>query len=362
MIRKTFKYRIFPTNKQKRKLDFFLKECCWLYNYFLDYHKDFYIKNNRTITRFELQKLIPELKKQRQSLNDVCGQVLQDTTTRIRDAFGLFFKRIKNKKDHGYPRYKTEEKYRSITYAQYKNSWRFTKDNKKISLVKIGKIKIKLHRKIEGIPKTISIKKTLTGKWYATILCEIEQNINKKEYKKCIGVDVGIHNFATLSDGNIIKNPEFNCKVKNKLKKAYKKNKINVIRKIHEKISNKRHNFIHQQSKYISENYDLVVIEDLNVNSIIGKKHICSKKILDCGWGYFLRQLSYKVENTGGKLIKVNPAYTSKYCSKCGHRNDQIKLRNRIFICECCGEKIDRDLNSAKNILALGIHGLDLKS
>jgi putative transposase len=320
----------------------------------LEERKTSWETSKKSIRVFDQIKTIVEKKTIDESLKNIHSQVLQQVGIKIDLAFQAFFRRIKSDETPGYPRFKGKRRYHSLCYPQWGAACKIVEDN--LHLSKIGDIYIKLHRPLEGVPKSTVIKRSSTGKWFVTISCELPNlNVNQP-LKRIVGLDVGILKFATISDGTSIDNPRFFEKDQKALTKAQRLKKYKVARTIHERIANRRHNFIHQETAKLLERYDCVVVEDIDINQL-KEKHWCSKQISDAAWGQFISGLFYKAESAGKKIIKANPAYTSQDCSKCHHRSFK-KLADRTHHCECCGLTMDRDLNAALNILALGLDSL----
>lgn len=359
-----FRYRLYPTKKQQTILNVTLDECRLLYNHFLEQRKNSWEQEKVSINYHTQAVSIVKLKQKRESLNAVYSQVLQNVAVRVDLAFKAFFRRVKAGEKVGYPRFKGQGRYDSITYPQ--TGFEITDSGLKLS--KIGTIKIKLHRQPEKI-KTCTIRRSATGKWYATLACITDVKPLPKS-DKAVGIDVGLTTFATFSDGNKIENPRFFrkeekalAKVQRKLSKAEKgsperKKRRKAVAKAHERISNKRSNFAHQEARKIVNQYGIICIEDLSVNQMV-HNHCLSKSIHDASWSMFAQYLAYKAENAGRSLIRINPAYTSQDCSACGHREVK-KLSDRVHNCSCCGISIDRDHNASLNILRLGTQSLGL--
>ena len=292
-----------------------------------------------------------------QNLKNIHSQVLQNVSDRLHKSFKSFFTRVKNKEKAGFPRFKSKDKYNSFTYPQHG----FKLDKNKLNLSKIGEINIKLHREIKGKIKILTIKRTLTNKWFAYFSVEEEKEIKFNKPKNYIGIDVGLNSFYTDSNGNKIENPKYlreselkliktQRKLSKKNKNSRNKNKsILKLAKLYEKISNQRLDFLHKQAKILAHNYSNIAIEKLQIKNMIKNKHL-SKSINDASWNKFLQILSYKVEETGGQVIKINPkgTSTSQYCI-CGNKVKK-SLATRIHKCNKCGIKIDRDIMSAKLI------------
>jgi putative transposase len=185
-----------------------------------------------------------------------------------------------------------------------------------------------------------------------------------------VGIDVGLNTFATLSDETEIANPRFFRKEETALAKVQRKHSKlakgtlerrkhrKAVARVHERIAWRRENFTHQESRQIVNRYGIIAVEDLHVNRMT-QTHGLAKSIADASWSAFFAQLSHKAEEAGRQFVKVNPAYTSQTCSTCGHRQ-KMPLSERVFDCPCCHAQLDRDLNAALNIRALGLQGLGL--
>jgi len=371
-MKKTFKYRIFPSKKQITLFDQTLGECRWLYNYLLEQRKNAWEQNKKSISCFDQCNTFRELKKNRPSLRNIHSQVLQNVAIRIELAFQAFFRRIKQSQKSGYPRFRGKFRYDSFTYPQ--SGFKLLNDKNSINLSKIGSIKIKLHRPIEGQIKTCTIRKTPTGKWFISLSCQIENPKIESVPQDSMGIDVGLQYFATLSNGEKIENPRFFKQEEKSLTKVQKKfskqdkdsparKKVRkVVARVHERISNKRLNFIHQTARKLVNSFGLIAVEDLSINEMVKDNFRCiNKSIGDVAWRMFTNLLVQKVECTTGQVIKVNPAYTSQTCSRCGCRQ-KLELSNRMYRCSHCKFSLDRDHNAAINILRLGLQSLGIQS
>ena len=358
-----FKYRLYPTKKQQTILNTTLDECRWLYNHFLEQRKTSWEQEKKSLNYYSQSVSIVKLKQERENLTMVYSQVLQNVAIRIDLAFKAFFRRVKAGEKAGYPRFKGQGRYDSLTYPQ--TGFEITDNGLKLS--KIGTVKIKLHRQPEGSIKTCTIRRSATGKWYVSFSCETSPKPLPIS-DKTIGIDVGLTSFATFSDGSKINNPRFFRKEEKALAKAQRKlskqtkgsierrKAKKVVGKIHERIANKRSGFAHQEAKKIVNSFDTICIEDLSVNQMVHNRCL-SKSIHDAAWSQFAQYLSYKAESADRTLVRVNPAYTSQTCSSCGHREVK-KLSDRVHNCSCCGVSIDRDHNASLNILRLGLESL----
>ncbi|MFZ3050495.1 RNA-guided endonuclease InsQ/TnpB family protein, partial [Methanothrix sp.] len=243
----------------------------------------------------------------------------------------------------------------------------------KLYLSKIGNIKIKLHRSIEGKIKRLTVRRAATGKWVACFSVEIEDQL-KPPWKdgSLVGVDVGLESFATLSNGEKIANPRFFreeehelARVQRKLSKAPKgtperKKALKVVERVHERIANKRYEFAHQISNQLVNRYGLIAFEDLNIKGMM-QNHNLAKSIGDVAWNMLVTLTSYKAESAGSMVVLVDPRNTSKMCSRCGILVEKT-LSDRVHNCPQCGLSMDRDWNAAINILRLGLQSVGIKS
>ena len=358
-MRKTYKFRIYPTRKQKKALNKTLEACRWVYNKTLEYKKACWELYKRHSTYYTTTALLPRWKEIKPELNSVHSQILQDVQHRVDKAYKAFFRRVRAKENPGFPRFKGIGCYDSFTYTQSG----FSIKDSKLRLSKIGDIKIVLHREIVGDIKQLTIKKAPTGKWYACFSVECDIN-STSSTTAIIGIDVGIESFATLSTGEKILNPKFFRKSEHKLAKVQRrfsksKNKKNrhSVAITHEQTANKRRDFAHKVSRNLVNNYRLIAFENLTITNMV-KNHCLAKSIADASWGQLIEFTKYKAECAGSLVVTVNPRNTSKACSNCGCLVEK-DLSVRVHECDC-GLVMDRDQNAAINILRLGLQSLGL--
>ena len=366
-MKKTFQYRVFPTRKQTTTLEQTLTGCRWLYNHLLEQRKDSWESEKKGLSCFDQCNTFKLLKKEHHFLEEIHSQVLQNVATRIDLAFKAFFRRVKSGETPGYPRFRGKFRYDSFTYPQ--SGFKLLKNV--VQLSKIGGVKIKLHRPIEGKIKTCTVRRTPTGKWFVTFVCDIDHKPVEQPIEPAVGIDMGLESFATLSNGEQIENPRFFKKEEKALAKAQRKLSAQkkaskarakarkIVARIHERITWKRHNFVHQESRKLVDRFNTVCVEDLSINDMQKDNFRCiNKSISDAAWRMFLDCLRYKAAWAGSHCIQVNPAFTSQICSHCGTRQ-KLKLSDRVYHCSCCGLSLDRDVNAALNILTVGMHSLD---
>ena len=365
-MRKSFQYRLFPTKKQLHLLDATLEECRWLYNETLALRKNAWEQEQNYVSWYESKARIPLLKVDRPALKEVHSQVLQNVTERVELGLQAFFRRLKAGENPGYPRFKGYGRYASFTYPQ--SGFRITHESR-VSLSKIGSVKMVYHRPIKGSIKTATLHRSSTGKWYITFSCECEPECLDPLTSQ-VGIDVGLKTFATLSTGEEIDNPRFFRREQHALAKVQrthsklakgtperKKHRKRVAR-VHERVKFKRANFTHQASRKVVDSFGVICVEDLHVNRMV-HHHCLAKSISDAAWSQFFSMVSCKAAEAGRVYIAVNPAYTSQTCSACGHRQ-KMPLSERLFECPCCSAHVDRDLNAALNIRGLGLQTLGL--
>jgi len=362
---KTCKFRLYPTKSQRSKMGRTLDLCRCVYNQTLAYRKDAWEKEGRSTSKYETNNLLPNWKVEKPDLNEVFSQVLQNTQERVDLALKAFFRRVKAREKTGYPRFRGSGWYDSFTYPQFG----FKLLSGKLRLSKIGDIKIKLHRPIEGKIKRLTVRRYSTGKWFACFSVEIDDP-PKPPWKdgSIVGIDVGLESFATLSNGEKIDNPRFFRAEEKALAKAQRRlskcekgthdrmKALKVVQRIHERIANRRYDFAHQISNQLVSKYGLIAFEDLNVTNML-KNHNLAKSISDAAWRMLVTTTSYKAESAGSKVVLVDPRNTSQLCSRCGVKVPK-SLSDRVHECPQCGLVMDRDENAAINILRLGMQSL----
>lgn len=356
-MRKTYKYRIYPSKQQIERLEHTFEICRILYNSCLVDRKNHYEATGKGLSRISQQQILTADKKRVLLLKEVHSQVLQDVLFRVERAFDGFFRRLKESGTKaGYPRFKSHGRYDSVTYPQEPG---FTIEAGKLKLSKIGQLKIKMHRQIIGAVKTCNVRRDGTH-WYACFSVEYTPEL-KVIPSKMVGIDVGLKSFATFSDGAEIQNPKHLRKAEKKLKRKQqelsrrKKGGANrskaklVVATLHRKVRNQRSDFHHKESRKIVDTCGFIAVEDLKIRNMV-KNHHLAKNISDAGWGNFLNILAHKAEEAGCQFEKVAPHHTSVNCSCCGTAIPKT-LATRIHRCDVCGLVLDRDHNAAINIL-----------
>ena len=379
---RTYRFRIYPTGLQVAALNITLDLCRELYNAMLQ-QRIYAYKLGRKINYNSQQDEIPEIKNAFPEYRSIHSQVLQDVARRLDKAYGNFFRRVgENKRGKrvraGFPRFKSRDRYSSITYPQ--SGFRIM-DNGHVWLSKLGEVRMFMHRPIIGEIKTLSVKRDNVGDWFITVTADQygdggterqeggdleEHHANSPEFMNPIGIDLGLKALITTSDGEQIEPPHFLIKSEKKLKKAQRdlsrkmkgsgkrekaKKRVAII---HRKIARQRDDFAHKISRQLINEHDLIALEDLNIAGMV-KNHHMSKSIVDASWNSIIQYTTYKAESAGAVVVLVDPMHTSQKCSKCGNIKDDMKLSDRIYHCGVCGLAMDRDLNAAINIRNMGL-------
>jgi putative transposase len=363
MLRKAFVYRLYPTPAQETALDGVLAVCREVYNSMVNWRKHDYEVKGQSPNYYGQKKALPIWKQAHPELREVHSQTLQDVVKRVDLAFQAFFRRVKAGETAGYPRMKGVGQYDSFTFTQ----GGYSIGNGSLCLFKVGAVNAVFHRPIDAEIKTLTIRRR-AGNWYACFSCEVEP-APLPPSEESIGIDVGLSHFATLSDGTTVENPRFFRKDEKALAKAQRKlsqqkrgssarrKARKVVSRIHERIRNRRHHFVHQLARRLVNRYGTIAVENLNVKGMVqnpGTLRVLAKSIADASWSLFRSVLTQKAESAARHLVAVEPAYTSQDCSACGFRVRK-KLSERVHACPNCGLVMDRDHNAALNIISLGL-------
>lgn len=358
MAFRVYKYRIYPSKRQTQTLNNQLAICCELYNAALQERRDAWQLERKSISRFDQIYQLPEIRGARADVAAVGAQTLDDAITRVDRAFKAFFGRVKRREKAGYPRFRAVSRYDSMTFRQ--DAAR-APVHTKLRVSKVGDIKIKLSRPVQGRIKTLTIKRE-AGRWFAIFACEVEPEpllFNPNT----IGIDVGLSAFATLSTGETVENPRHYRAGERKLRVAQRRaarrkkgsnrrrKAVQTLQRVHIHIRNRRSDFHHKLSRRLVNENGLIVAEDLNVKGLAGG--ILAKSVNDAGWSAFLFKLAYKAESAGRVFVKVDPRGTSQTCT-CGAEVRKT-LKERLHVCLNCGLVADRDHVSAQIILGRGL-------
>ncbi len=371
MKTKTYKYKLKPTCKQQNHLNHAFGCCRFIYNWGLNKKVQAYKANKQTIGYVELAHELTLLKQDGEHdwLKEVNNTSLQQSLRNLDKAFVRFFREKK-----GFPKFKSKKK--SKDSAKYINSVHFDFVNWKVKIPKCGWVKLCHNRTFDTTKQygTLTVSKDKCGEYWCTIVVyDVEEKPKAKvSDKTAVGIDLGIKDYAILSDGTKYGNPRFleeGCKKLKKLQKRFAKAKkgsnrreamrVKVARQ-YRKISNRRGDFLHKLSTYLVEHYNTICLENLNIEGML-KNHNLASSIQSASWSEFVRQLAYKADWGGKNIVFIGRFEPStKTCSNCGYINRDITLKDREWTCPQCGTHHDRDVNAAVNIKDFALHRQNL--
>jgi putative transposase len=361
---RAYKFRIYPNDAQKILFARTFGCVRMVYNHWLNRKIKQYEENKANVTYTVCAKEMAEMKKTEAYafLREVDSIALQQSLRHLDTAFQNFFKQPKT----GFPRFKSKKRNKS-SYSTICINGNITISNGYLKLPKIGQVRLKQHRAVPNgyRLKSVTVSQTPGGKYYASILFQYEDQVQEKEkeMQRFLGLDFSMHELYRDSNGNEPAYPRYYRKAEKKLAREQRrlskmqkgsnnrsKQRIKVA-KLHEKVSNQRKDFLHKQSRQITNAYDCICIEDLDMKAMSRSLNF-GKSVSDNGWGMFTTFLKYKLEEQGKKLVKVDKFFaSSQICSACGYKNTKTKnLALRKWDCPQCGIHHDRDVNAAINI------------
>jgi putative transposase len=361
LVHKGFKFRIYPNKEQESLLAQQAGNTRFVWNKLLESNIKTYKETEKFQFSYKMIMSLPKLKEEFEFLKISVAQSLQQVGRQLDLALKDNFKKTK-----GFPKFKKKGNRDSFTIPQ-----RFSIHKKSVKLPKIGKVKWIKHRKIQGKPKFLTVSRD-GDQWFCSVTCEV--NIKDLQYSQSfeniVGIDVGLKTFASLSDETIVKNPRHLNKHTKKLVKEQRrlsrkqkgsnnrKKQIKKVQRVHRKIGNTRNDFLHKTTSDMIAKYSGVALEDLNIKGMM-KNHKLARSISDVGWCTFMRMLEYKSSWHKKHFVKVDRWFaSSKICNKCGNKKVELTLKDRIYVCEVCGNVVDRDYNGSTNIRDEGIRVL----
>lgn len=363
----SYKFRIYPNHAQKIQIGKTFGCCRFVYNHYLAMRKEMYERDGKTLNYYDCAAKMTELKKSLERLKEVDATALQSAVRDLDTAYQNFFRRIKKREKAGYPRFKSKRDHRQSYKSKCVGTNIKVLDHA-IQLPKLGKVKCRISREVQGRILSATVSQTSSGKYFVAICCTDVEIEPLPPMGSAIGLDMGIKSFAVCSDGTEYANHKYLAKSQKKLarlqrqlsrkskgSKRREKARIKVAR-LHEKIANQRKDTLQKLSTELIQQNDVICIEDLAPKNMV-KNHKLAKSISDVSWGEFRRQLTYKAKWYGKEIVVIDRFYpSSQLCSDCGIKWDGTKdLAVRQWTCPACGSIHDRDVNAAKNILNEGL-------
>jgi putative transposase len=353
LVRKSLKYRIYPDQEQQAALAVQFGHARFVYNMALTHRKAYYAECGKGLSYYDTCYMLTVIKKFVPWLREASNAVLQQSLKDLDQAFRNFFEGQAE-----YPKFKNKSHQQSIRYPEPK---KFKVKGSRIHLPKVGNVRAVFHRPIKGKLKSCTVSKTPSGKYFVSILCEVESQ-DPIQKSGIVGIDLGLKHFAVLSTGEKIDHPQYFRKSERRLarlnrrlsrtkkgSKGREKARL-VLTRQYERIANQRKDFLHKLSRRIVNEFGYIKIENLNVCGMM-QNHSLAKSISDSGWGMFGNFLGYKSTWAGGLTEKIDRFFaSSKTCHVCLLVNQELKLHHRFWTCAGCLAEHDRDENAAINI------------
>jgi len=362
-MRKTFEYRLLPTRAQADAMTAMLRTHCRLYNAALEHRRTAYRVAGASVNYAQQSAELKPIRREDPFVARTNFSSCQATLRRLDRAFQAFFRRLKAGETPGYPRFKAASRFKTVEYPSIGDGCAFSEDERRVYFQHIGRIKVKLHRPLEGVPKTLSFARKADG-WYVLVSCDLGELTVEPSANPPVGIDLGLISFIATSDGETVGAPKPYRTAQAKLRRAQRhlarckrgsnrrKKAVQRVAKQHQHVANVRKDFHHKTARTLVNTHGLIAVEALNIRGIARSR--LAKSTHDAGWAQFLAILTHKAASAGVQVVTVDPRNTSQACSDCGSLVPK-NLSVRLHVCPHCGFAADRDVNAAKNILRLGL-------
>lgn len=366
MPRKTFRYKLYPTAPQARLLAQVLDACRHWYNMCIEERNLAWEVEQRSVSKGQQEKTGIRYRAAFPRAQAIFSQTMQVVCDDVDKAYQAFFRRVKAGETPGYPRFKGYHHFDSFGFKQYGSGVKI--DGRRLRIFGVGRVRVRWDRPTEGATKTVRIRRT-AGRWYACFSCEVPDPLPMPATGHQVGIDLNVENLLTDSNGQRIETPRYYRQAQRQLAIAQRgvtrtqkggKNRRKAIlrvQRLHEHIKNQRQDLLNKVAHDYVQTNDLIALEDLRIPNLVRNRHL-SKSILDQGWGYLRERFVAKAANAGRQLVRVDPAYTSQTCSRCGQIFQDFDLSTRWVSC-ACGLSLARDHNAAINILKRAKTGWD---
>lgn len=355
-MNRVYRYRIYPTRRQVEALEGQLGYACELYNAALEQRRDAWRNGRRQVALGEQQHELTEARRDGPEMNYVCQEMVLQ---RLNLAFGAFFRRMRAGEKPGYPRFRAKARFNTL-------SWRPALGGAavcdgRLRIQGVGNIKVKWHRDLPNDPKQVRVTRR-NGRWYVAFTVEVEAK-PLPATGATIGADLGIRQFATLSDGSHIAGPRSGRVAAPEIRRAQRKvarrqrgshrrrKAVTQLARRREREAERRRDAAHKAAKSLIDRFDLIAVEDLKPSNMVRGNRGLAREITDQGWAQFVRFLEDKAESAGREVVRVDPRHTSQRCHECGTVDREFR-RGPRFCCTACGHTDDADVNAARNILA----------
>ena len=359
-VNRIYRYRVYPTRRQRLALEAQLGFACDLYNAALEQRRYAFRAGHRVGYVSQCRELTA-LRAAGDGPSQMSCSAMRSPLRRLERAYRAFFRRVKAGEKPGYPRFRSRRRYDSLTWD---SAWSIRE--RRLALAGIGHLKVNWHRELPSSAKvcTVTVRRVV-GRWYACFALALQVSaVPPRTVMRHVGVDLGVHTFAALSTGELIPGPRAyraalrklrvaQRRVSRRVKGSRRRQKAGLLlARLHELIRNLRRNHAHQLSRRLVSEFGLIAVEDLHIRGLT--RGFLAKDVNDQGWAEFLRLLGYKAEDAGIQVVAVPPDGTSQVCSGCGASVPKA-LSERVHSCPTCGLVLDRDINAARNILRLGM-------